>query len=261
MKKSKIIAPALGVLILSTAASISGTVAWFSANNTVSVSGMALTAKSDSTFLVISNTSTLDSDVELVRNISGELIPSSFTTSAIVEETETVVAANSWYTAVGTATDDGTAKAGSYHQLTLAEANNFATEDGKDYYAFDQFYIGLATGSSAVETGKGIQADVTFNAAQSSNLNKCLTVKVVYGGGNPSTAATTQTYVYGAATGSTVRHASALQADSLITTTATLVKVYAYFDGEDANCKTENAINLDAISISINFTVNETLHS
>ena len=111
MKKSKIIAPALGVLILSTAASISGTFAWFSANNTVSVSGMALTAKSDSTFLVISNTSTLDSDVELVRNISGELIPSSFTTSAIVEETETVVAANSWYTAVGTATDDGTAKA------------------------------------------------------------------------------------------------------------------------------------------------------
>ena len=34
MKKSKIIVPALGILLLSTAASISGTVAWFTANRT-----------------------------------------------------------------------------------------------------------------------------------------------------------------------------------------------------------------------------------
>ena len=33
MKKSKIIVPALGLLLLSTAASVSGTVAWFTANN------------------------------------------------------------------------------------------------------------------------------------------------------------------------------------------------------------------------------------
>ena len=34
MKKSKIIVPALGLLLLSTAASVSGTVAWFTANRT-----------------------------------------------------------------------------------------------------------------------------------------------------------------------------------------------------------------------------------
>lgn len=38
MKKSKIIVPALGVLLLSTAASISGTVAWFTANRSFSTS-------------------------------------------------------------------------------------------------------------------------------------------------------------------------------------------------------------------------------
>ncbi len=38
MKKSKIIVPALGILLLSTAASISGTVAWFTASRTFSTS-------------------------------------------------------------------------------------------------------------------------------------------------------------------------------------------------------------------------------
>ena len=38
MKKSKIIVPALGVLLLSTAASISGTVAWFTASRTFATS-------------------------------------------------------------------------------------------------------------------------------------------------------------------------------------------------------------------------------
>ena len=40
MKKSKILAPALAVLCLSVAASVTGTVAWFSANNVVSATGM-----------------------------------------------------------------------------------------------------------------------------------------------------------------------------------------------------------------------------
>jgi len=39
MKKSKVIVPALGILVLSTAAAVSGTVAWFSATKNVSVSG------------------------------------------------------------------------------------------------------------------------------------------------------------------------------------------------------------------------------
>ena len=45
MKKSKILVPALGILVLSTAASITGTVAWFSVNNSVTVDGMSVTTK------------------------------------------------------------------------------------------------------------------------------------------------------------------------------------------------------------------------
>ena len=39
MKKSKIIVPALAIIAFSTAASIAGSVAWFTASRTVSISG------------------------------------------------------------------------------------------------------------------------------------------------------------------------------------------------------------------------------
>ena len=54
MKKTKIIVPALGVLLLSTAASVTGTVAWFSMNNFVTATGMQVKAKAENG-IVISN--------------------------------------------------------------------------------------------------------------------------------------------------------------------------------------------------------------
>ena len=45
MKKTKIVVPALAVLLLSTAASVSGTVAWFSMSTSVTVTGMSVTTK------------------------------------------------------------------------------------------------------------------------------------------------------------------------------------------------------------------------
>ena len=55
MKKTKVIIPALGLLLLSTAASVTGTVAWFAANSTVTASGMKVTATSDNEFLQIAD--------------------------------------------------------------------------------------------------------------------------------------------------------------------------------------------------------------
>lgn len=121
----------------------------------------------------------------------------------------------------------------------------------------------MASGSAAVETGKNVQADVNFTASQSSDLNKCLTVKVVYGDtDDPSSATTTQTYVYDAASGAVTKKASALQADGTVNvTTPVKVTVYIYFDGEHTDCTTAKAINLAGITVDLTFTVNETLHS
>ena len=52
MKKTKIVVPALAVLLLSTAASVSGTVAWFSMNNSVKVDGMTVTTRVSSNLLI-----------------------------------------------------------------------------------------------------------------------------------------------------------------------------------------------------------------
>ena len=58
MKKSKLLAPALALLCLSTAASAAGTVAWFSANYTINVSYVNIKAASDATDLQISTNGT-----------------------------------------------------------------------------------------------------------------------------------------------------------------------------------------------------------
>ncbi|MBO7546290.1 MAG: hypothetical protein J6T19_06270 [Paludibacteraceae bacterium] len=47
MKKTKILVPAMGLLLLSTAASLTGTVAWFAANASVSVTNMQVKAKAE----------------------------------------------------------------------------------------------------------------------------------------------------------------------------------------------------------------------
>jgi hypothetical protein len=52
MKKTKIIIPALAMLAMSTAATVTGTVAWFSMNKTVSAEGMILKAKGQGSIIV-----------------------------------------------------------------------------------------------------------------------------------------------------------------------------------------------------------------
>lgn len=220
---------------------------------------MSVTAVSDSTYLVISSTSTLGSDKTLsLSGVTGTVLPCAYTSTEIKNAAAdaTLVAANKWYTATGTATNNGAAVVDTKTQLDISEASNLGsvTASSKNYYVFAEFYIGLATGSSPVT--QGIQADVTFAAGTSSEFNKCLTVLLDYGDNGMD-----ESFNYNAATGSVTKHSSALQSTSLITTTATKVKVYAYFDGEHASCTTANAINLDGITIGISFTVNEALHT
>ena len=52
MKMTKVIIPVLGILLLSTAASVTGTVAWFSANSTVNASGMMVQATTSEALVI-----------------------------------------------------------------------------------------------------------------------------------------------------------------------------------------------------------------
>lgn len=78
MKKTKIIIPALGMLLLSTAASVTGTVAWFSANATVNVSGMSVTTTVAGNLLIAeSNLEENYVAADLSQSITGVIEPSS----------------------------------------------------------------------------------------------------------------------------------------------------------------------------------------
>ena len=62
MKKTKVIIPALGILLLSTAASVTGTVAWFTTNNSVTASTMTIKANvTGNLFIAEGASQTLDS--------------------------------------------------------------------------------------------------------------------------------------------------------------------------------------------------------
>ena len=71
MKKTKIVIPALGLLLLSTAASVTGTVAWFSANTSVNVTGMTVSTKVSGNLLICSTNIEADylaADLQQTKN-------------------------------------------------------------------------------------------------------------------------------------------------------------------------------------------------
>ena len=116
MKKTKVIIPALGLLVLSTAASITGTVAWFSANNAVSVSGMTVTTQVKGNLLIATSNSSDTNYVSsnLDQTISGQLEPVS-----------TINGANFFYT-VSNVLGDGSTNTETFVAYTNDNAGNTA---------------------------------------------------------------------------------------------------------------------------------------
>ena len=246
MKKTKVIIPALGMLLLSTAASVTGTVAWFAANATVNANGMAITAKTDSEFLVISKTSTLTANADTVAlaTPTGQVLP----TNWIQNPT-----AYSWVTGAGTATNDAEINDSGYTNLTITENNNFGVANDNNYYVYDTVYVGLAVGSSTPASTKKLKCTATFSAGQSSNLNKCLTIGLDVRNDMSTTANLDERLVMGNASNATVAGTAELLSGNELSTTAIAIKIYAFFDGDDENCTTDNAINLAAISVNLSF--------
>ncbi len=246
MKKTKVIIPALGMLLLSTAASVTGTVAWFAANATVNANGMAITAKTDSEFLVISKTSDLTANAATVTLAApeGQVLPTNWRADAGVY---------SWVTGAGTATDNGAINGSGYTSLTISEANNFGSASTKNYYVFDTIYVGLAIGSSTPASTKLLKCNATFTAGSSSNLNKCLTIGLDVEDNMGTSADLDERLVMGSASTATVNGSQTLLTGNQLSTTAKAIKIYAFFNGDDSNCTTANAIDLAAISINLSF--------
>ena len=109
MKKTKIIVPALAVLLLSTAASVSGTVAWFSMNNSVKVDGMTVTTRVSSNLLI--------AETNHEENYSDAINQSR---TGVLEPASTIDGQNFFYTV--NAKGDGDAKTDNYTAYTEDDA-------------------------------------------------------------------------------------------------------------------------------------------
>lgn len=122
MKKTKIVVPALAVLLLSTAASVSGTVAWFSMNTSVKVDGMQVSTRVSSNLLI--------AEKNLEQNYTDSITQSRV---GILEPASTVDGKAFWYTT--NAKGDGSAiapqsgdKYKSYSEALLENEDNPATD-------------------------------------------------------------------------------------------------------------------------------------
>ncbi len=196
MKKTKIVVPALAVLLLSTAASVSGTVAWFSMNNTVDVKGMTVTTK------VSSNLQIADGDAAHAEVNYGDSLQQA--RSGILEPASTINGQAFYYTV--SASGDGQAKTNAedasqtfktYSEAAAGEPVNNALNNPnakKTHYdaAFNNAY---QTDPSAINTVSYAYIDYSFylKAGYSTNDHKLMmtTCEMKYNGGSAYGSITT----------------------------------------------------------------------
>ena len=269
MKKTKIIIPALGMLLLSTAASISGTVAWFSMNATVSASGMKVKAKAQGG-LVIANatTGTYNASADSVKTTCAELFPAS------------TYNLSTWLTSVST----NPSAANTQQEYTSATA---WTANGSDaHYVVHDFYIRSSSASaltvwsvdvksvSAVvidpdetdqvvpavkDLEKSLRVGVKFGESSNSYIYAPIagytaSVSVQKAAGAYSSAAADRETV-AALAGDQQSRDSSQNTIPAKTVAGLHAYVYVWFEGEDANCISNNIVSdLNSIAITVEFT-------
>lgn len=270
-KMKKIMAAAIAMMTFSTAAAVTGTVAWFTANNIVSVNGMNVQAEVEEG-IVISNEAKTSWKIsaEATHQDLVSLIPTSTSD------------ATSWYHAYSDDAENGQSYAGTHESLTVSKPAVNGTGLGtatvnnvpnKQIYLLNRFYI-----QSSANELQGYDIFVKdFNVTATKELSKSLRVLVKYTGASGNTTRIFEP-VDGASTTYKVNN-TAINSETLVTytewkatdakflvagninlpaysvsgTNAAEFEVYAYFEGEDASCKSANADELEQLAISFKF--------
>ena len=269
------------MLLLSTAASVTGTVAWFSMNNFVTAKGMNIQAKAENGIVIAnaSDSATWTDESNAANAGTGlEVYPTSTNDASTWAHSSSNNAdsatSNGKYTMLTTVVDDGVG-------FVDEDADNTFDSGESAYYLVNSFFIK----SSAEAITKtiyvtNVKAAFTGQSQTSANLDKALRVLVKSGstvaiyapfsGATLSynvctayandTATTTATTAIDAS-GTDGHIAAASQAflsnheiPAYTSNSPTEIKIYIYFEGEDANCKSTNlAATLDTLSVEVKF--------
>ena len=247
MKKTKVLVPAMGLLLLSTAASVTGTVAWFASQATVTATGMSVTVKSDTAFLLIKAGAA--ADAAAVRS-GGAASANASTASRQLLPVAHEAAANSIATAEATTGEGASATMTNWYYYYskdpahsdggtagLSEKYNVTASAFNNYVLANEFNLTLAEGSSPMNTLRVNHCTIT------PTTDKPEAVKVLV-----ATGTAAEEFSGTGGDGSTTLQAALTDA------TVMQVKVYIYWDGADSDIYTNNIDNLLSTSVEITFT-------
>ena len=257
-KRSKIMAAAIALLGFSTAASITGTVAWFTASNVVTASGMYVMADKEEGIVMANEnfdswaTAVTAAHDGKINSEQAKFIPTS------------TVNSSTWAHASASVQNDKTAVESSYAMISPAVVGSTGVYqasingNNKNIYLLNTFYVKSA---STEIVGGDLYAKVTAEATHEDNLNKTLRVLVKHESNTqifaPIDGATLSYDVCTAVSGETVTKTAAVAKYNEVvklSETVTIpannpsapnittfpVNVYAYFEGEDAACYSDN---------------------
>lgn len=265
MKKFKKLIPAFCMLLVSAVMLGSSTFAWFSMNNKVTATGLDVTAKSNTQFLVISdsndalaadyNTTTIGAAYQARANLpvgfnegtadEKKVLPVSINKTGAElklwdkkQDEQVKIAADAWYTAQSTVYDGTGANGTSKDDTTLVNVKTVSGNDLEQYRLTYKVYLSLAKGSDDM-TGS-IKITATFDA----DSDNAVSLRVVIGNSyyDFSKADTSN-----AATGAAGTH---LKVGSFVEVT-----IYAYIDGTSSTVNSAATLTALKGSASLAFEV------
>ena len=240
MKSIRKLIPAIVMLLVSLTLATSSTYAWFSMNKQVSATGMEITAKSESVFLLISETHTTADDIqeEKATLIEHTVNPSDALVFPSAHEATTgteFATVGKWYTANS---DDPALS-------TIDSTTKTALTSFTDYVIHYTYYFTVADGSKTATNLRVSSYTITANNTATGDNTTITPVKtVVTCGANYEEFSSTMT------AGSVMLYTSEITNETVVT-----IDVYIYYDGNNTNVFTNNIDNLDGATIAIEFSV------
>jgi len=247
----------LFTLIMAVAITATSTYAWFVVNKEVTATNMQVTVKSDTTYLVISNSSTLATSTELELTAANpkDVLPVRYNASANPESGFT-----KWETASGTSYTDGSAAANTTAAVSTANLSTYTVK-----YTF---YVGLTATSSANASNLKIKDLVVTNTAASNPDNTFMDAVSVMveciDKGTDGTGTTSLACVNCTNTASTggLNALTQSQCENLGTLATTValehvyqIDAYVYINGDNAVVKSENAAHIASFALEIQLEV------
>ncbi len=249
MKKFKKLIPALCMLFVSAVMLGSSTFAWFSMNNKVTATGLDVTAKANTQYFVISESTDFtanNTQIGLTKPTNTKLFPASYLKDAdAVTALENRIDGKKYTSGDSPAVGDWyTANSKQYNVSSTSLGNVKKIENGSnafsktDYFAKYSFYVGLAANSSEFEDTLTISVVPDENNAPNDAINAVVVIT-----GKTSKSATSAATII--TNGIFSETDDKITADYYMSTTDYLfVEVYVYVDGDHANVKDTEIDNL-----------------